>query len=293
MGIRGKLIAFVGILSLVAVAVIGAASYKFSTASAISEAKTKGEIIFNYIKSQRAFFKDEQRSIVLEIVEQDRFYPELMSGFVVTRGTWAKFKENMPGYLFKQATIDPLHKDNKADADELKIISKFQSDDKLKKQEGLISKDGGDYFYLATPIKVNAKGCLRCHGDPMDAPKDQIEIYGDTNGYNWKMDDTVAAFVVYIPISQAMAAARKSAASLLAIGAGTILIMLICIALFLNGAVVKPIMVLSSRTEEISLGKNLTEPIEHKSKDEIGMLAQAINRLRISMVKILSMTGKK
>ena len=107
LGIKGRLITLVVILSLLAVGAIGAASYKFSTAHAIEEGQDKGNLIFNYIMAQRNYFREEQRSIALEIVEHDRFYPSLMSGFAVTRGTWDKVKKNLPGYIFKQATKDP------------------------------------------------------------------------------------------------------------------------------------------------------------------------------------------
>ena len=293
MGIRGRLITIVLFMSFVAVAAIGAASYKFSTSHAIAEAKDKGDIIFNYIMAQRDFFRNEQRALAMEIVEKDRFYPVLMSGFVVTRATWDRFKKNLPGYIFKQATIDPLFPANKADADELNIISEFRDDGTKKRLEGVINKNGEDYFYIATPIKIIKKGCLRCHGDPANAPKDQIEIYGTENGYNWKMNDTVATFIVYVSINKAMEEAQKTAAVLILIGAGTILLLIVSIWLFINGSVVKPIVNLSARTEEVSLGRNLQETIAHKSDDEIGHLASAINRLRISLVKVLKRIENK
>ena len=101
MGIKGRLIGIVVFLSVVAVAALGFVSYRYSTSHAIAEAKDKGDIIFNYIMAQRDFFRHEQRSIAMEIVEKDRFYPSLMSGFVVTRLTWDRFKKSLPGYIFK------------------------------------------------------------------------------------------------------------------------------------------------------------------------------------------------
>ncbi len=293
MGIKGRLIAIVSILSVIAVAIIGIASYKFSTMHAIAEGQEKGNIIFNYIMAQRDFFREEQRSLAMEIVEQDRFYPSLMSGFVVTRATWDRFKKNLPGYIFKQATIDPLFPANKADSDELDIISKFHDDSSKKKMEGVISKKGNDYYYIAKPIRITKKGCLRCHGDPANAPKDQIEEYGTEHGYNWEMGDTVATFIVYVSIDKALEQARRTSAVLVLIGAGTILLLIICIWFFVNRSVVNPILDLSTRTEEVSLGKNLQETIEHRKNDEIGHLASAINRLRISLVKILKKMNDK
>ena len=73
MGIRARFILIMGVMSLVAIVVIGAASYKFSERSAILEAKSKGQIIFNYILASRKYFKNNQRPLVMELVEEDRF----------------------------------------------------------------------------------------------------------------------------------------------------------------------------------------------------------------------------
>ncbi|MDX2479092.1 MAG: HAMP domain-containing protein, partial [Desulfuromusa sp.] len=105
--------------------------------------------------------------------------------------------------------------------------------------------------------------------------------------YNWKMNDTVAAFVVYIPTDTALTAAKKLSFTLVLIGAGGIVMILLILWFFLDRSVVLPIVQLAQRTESFSLGENLDDPIIGKSKDEIGTLAQAIERLRISLVKLL------
>ena len=56
---------------------------------------------------------------------------------------------------------------------------------------------------------------------------------------------------------------------------------------FFNSYLVKPITMLEARTTEISVGKNLQETITHRANDEIGSLARAIDRMRISTMKLL------
>ena len=51
--------------------------------------------------------------------------------------------------------------------------------------------------------------------------------------------------------------------------------------------IVKPVIMLEQRATEISLGKNLNESIVMPSQDEIGSLGRAIDRLRISIEKML------
>jgi len=287
MGIRMRSILVMGILGLLAIAAIGITSYKLSVNNALSEAKIKSKIILNYAMATKEYMKKVQKPLVRELIEKDRFYPELMSGFVSARGTYELFKKTSPEYTFKQATIDPLNPTNRADPNEVEFIRQFASNPAMKSSEGRIVKNGEEVFYFAKPIKVSKVGCLSCHGDPYDAPKDQIEIYGTETGYHWNLNDTVAAFIVYIPTETAIAAAKKLSTTLVMVGAGGILLVLIILWIFLDRSVVLPIVDLAQRTENFSMGEDLDNPIRNKSKDEIGTLAKAVERLRISLVKLL------
>lgn len=286
MSIRVRFILIIGVISLVAAVTLAFLSYRFTVNIAFATAKEKGNIVFTFIDSSRMFFRNEQRPLVMDIVEKERFYPNLMSGFAFTRGIWDQFVKELPDYRFKQATIDPLYPPNKADSDELAIIADFEANKTLKTKEGILEKNGERFFYFARPIKVG-KGCLRCHGNPDDAPRDQIELYGTENGYNWKQGATVASFITYVPIQKALEQARKSAVILFLFGLAGIVFLTLIIWFFFNSYLVKPITMLETRTSEISLGKNLDESVSHKSNDEIGSLARAIDRMRISTMKLL------
>ncbi|MFC1523966.1 DUF3365 domain-containing protein [Thermodesulfobacteriota bacterium] len=288
-GIRGKFVMLLGILGFIALIVIAIASYLFSVKHALSEAKTRGELIVNYILSSRQYYHQSQRPLINEILEKDRFYPELMSEFVIAGETWEIFKNNLPGYEFKQAALNPLQPDNQANTDESGIIDLFRKDPATTEKEGILKLQGEDYYYLAKPLKVNDEGCLDCHGDPADAPKDQVELYGAEGGYNWQFGEVVGADFVYIPINQAMASVKLNAAKILLAGGCVLILSLLFVWVFFNNRIVAPLLRLIARTEEISLGRNLEQELELKdAKDEIGTLAQAIDRLRVSMYKMLT-----
>jgi HAMP domain-containing protein len=287
MGIRARFILVAGVLAAVAMLVVGIASYRFSMGNAMTEAKEKGQIIFTYITSSNNYFNERQGPLITKLMEGDRFYPELMTTFAITRGIYERFAAKMPAFRFKQATLNPLQPTNKADAGETEIIARFQKDQALADLDGTLDKDGEEFYYIAKPVRVEDKDCLRCHGDPYKAPKDQTEIYGVETGYNWQMGETVGAMVIYIPLKQALAAARSSALTLFLIGAGCMLVALLGIWFFLDKAVVGPIVHLCDRAEEISVGKNLDEAIKANTQDEIGSLNRAVERLRVSMVRML------
>lgn len=286
MSIRTRFIILIGILSLIATVGIAVASYRFSVNNAVEEAKAKGHLVFDALQASRLYFKNHQRPRIMEMMDRNQFIPELISGFTLTRGIWNEFQKRNQDYQFKQATIDPLHADNKADKYDLQIIEIFKQDPKKKMAEGTITKEGSQFYYFAQPIRIS-RGCLRCHGDPADAPREQIENYGTEHGYNWEAGSIASAYVVYVPLAKALTKARKSAINLVLIGSGGVLLLMLIIWSFFSRYVVKPVTMLEKRATEISLGKNLSEPIVTPSRDEIGALARAVDRLRISVDKML------
>ncbi len=284
MGIRGKFITLLGTLSVIGMAIIGFAVYTLSTKRALNEAKDRAEIILNYELATKRFTAKYQRPRAMKIAPKGSFDPYLMSGFATARQVYDLFKETMPQYIFKQATLSPLQASNKADNNEVTFIRKFADNKKLKELSGIVEHSGEEHLYVAKPIVVSDQKCLKCHGDPADAPKEQVQIYGKTNGYNWKLGETVAAFVVYVPIGKTMTTARRAAITLFSVGLVSIAITLLILWFFLDKGVVAPIIFLSKKTEEISLGQNLNEPVDTERKDEIGQLMKGVERLRKSTI---------
>ena len=287
MSIRIRFLVLIGILSLFATIGIAYASYQFSLNNAMTEAKSKGQLVFDYLSSSREYFKTHMRPKVFEILPRGKFIPELISGFTLTRGISDAFHKKNPDYTFKQATVDPLHLANKADQEDLKIIDTFKNNPKKTFDEGTITKKGQSYYFFAQPIKISSPKCLRCHGDPKTAPPEQIETYGSEHGYNWKLGEIASAYIVYVPLQKALNQAKKSALNLVMIGAAGILLMMLILWIFFSMYVIKPVTMLEKRATEISLGKNLNEPIETQANDEIGSLARSVDRLRISVEKML------
>ena len=159
-----------------------------------------------------------------------------------------------------------------------------------KNKEGIIERGGEKFFYEALPVRIEKDYCLECHGDPDTAPKEQQDIYGVDHGYNWKLNDTVGASMIYVSITQAFAMAQQSALKIFFIGIGCLLVTIVCIWIFLDRAVVGPIIRLSETAKNISIGKNLCDSAHSETKDEIGVLANSIDRLRISVNKLLKRT---
>ncbi len=293
MGIRRKTISVLGISGLVAIGVIGFFSYRFNMENVLEEADIKSKIVLNYAMSSLKYMKFVQKPLVMGLVPKDRFYPELMSGFVSARGTYEYFNQAFPGYIFKQATLDPLNPSNLADKAEIDIINSFRQNLNQKEAQGTLKRGGEEVYYIAQPIKIDQKNCLKCHGDPMSAPKDQRDRYGIESGYHWIMGDTVAAFIVYVPIKTAVEAARSNTLSIVLVSGIGVLLMMLVSGFILDRGVVAPVIQLTKVTENLSSGKELNREVHYKGRNEIQKLAKSIDKLRISLVIMFNQLGRK
>ena len=62
-------------------------------------------------------------------------------------------------------------------------------------------------------MKVGSQACMTCHDSAEKAPATMVALYGNQNGFGWKVGDIVAAQVVSIPLSVPMAARLQDAAA--------------------------------------------------------------------------------
>jgi HAMP domain-containing protein len=265
---------------------LGVASYRLSKAQAIDEAKSKAKLVAEYMASTRNYLVLVQRPLLKEILESDRFYPELLSGAAVVRGVSERFTSTYPDYLFKQTSLDPFVPENRATDSEREIIEVFRKNKTRRTIEGVTKLRGKTAFFQATRMQLKKK-CLRCHGDPAKAPKDIVEIYGTESGFGKKAPDVAGALMVYVPLESALEAARGSAVRISAIGGGLVLVVVLLFWAYLGRSVFRPVEKLTDRVEKLSLGESIEDPMAVDRHDEIGALSKAVERLRVSVVKLI------
>ncbi len=288
MGLKGRFFTVLCIVGVISILIISGASYLLAIKNAKEEARRKVELLFYYQKACLDYFREVQAPLVTELVEKDRFYPELMSEFAASRLIHEKFEAYLPGFKVKYASLNPLNKKNLADPRERELIQSLSGEGAGQRLQGFFTENGHKFYFWAQGLVVK-KGCLRCHGDPVNAPKDQVEVYGSSHGYGWKVGDMAGAFFVYLPMDEIFRDATMLGLQVFGVGAIMLLFLIVSIGVFLNSAVVRPILKLSAQAEQISMGESLDEKVVYERDDEIGMLAKAINRLRISVVKMQKM----
>lgn len=291
MSIKSKINLSFLALGVLAALAVSAFNYVEIKKSVISNAFKKAELINSFAMASRTYTVNTMRPLAIKAMGPEQFHPEIMGGFFVARAIAETFSKDQPGYSFKQATINPVNSKNKADANETQIIKKMAAINGVGNMQGIIEKDQQRYFYIAKPV-IAKQGCLKCHGDPANAPKGRKTLYPGPGGYHYKADDVVAAFVTYVPVEKALSEVNRATAKIAAAGIGFIVIIFFVIWFMIDRIVTRPLVVLTGLTDDVSRGKSLEKDLTYRSKDEIGELYQAFDRMRKSVVKLIRMVQK-
>nr|WP_275716390.1 DUF3365 domain-containing protein [Sulfurimonas sp. SAG-AH-194-L11] len=159
-------------------------------------------------ESIQKYVSEYQKPIIYKLIKDKKlsaeyFAPALMSStFVIAHINEIFLKNALTNKLgiaktkHKFASDNPLNKVNKTTKFESRILKKF-NDSNLSSYSERMTYKGKDTLFFAVPSRKNTKNCLVCHGDPRDAPKDMLKIYGQESGFYEKVGDIRAINVVY------------------------------------------------------------------------------------------------
>ena len=190
-------------------------------------------------------------------------------------------------FFYKEATINPSNLRDKADPFEKKLVEKFIANKEQKELRGFRSSHSGHLFYIARPIKITQESCLQCHSTPDVAPKSVIDRYGPVNGMGWQLNEIVGAQVISVPAETVIVQARQSFATIMAIVSGIFVLVILLVNYLLNSNVIRPLKKMARVAEEVSTGYMNAE-FEQTANDEIGNLAEAFKRMKLSLAMAMN-----
>ena len=144
-------------------------------------------------------------------------------------------------------------------------------------------------MYLARPIQIKDPACLVCHSTPDAAPKTMIETYGAANGFGWKVNDIIGAQVVSVPTAVPLQRANYVFKIFLLSLAAIFIFTIIMLNVMLYWFVTRRVKRLARLADEVSLGNLEAGDFRTRSHDEIGVLTEALGRMKTSMVQAIKM----
>lgn len=207
------------------------------------------------------------------------------SSFEVVNALRAKH----PDYSYKPAMLNPTNPRDRAQDWEEDIISQFGKNTALTEYVGQRSTASGQAMYIARPIRISNPLCLQCHSTVDAAPPTMIEKYGPANGFGWKMNETLGAQIVSVPMAVPLKRADDAFGVVMGSLAGVFVLIGGVLNLMLWKLVIQPVTKLSALADRVSLGELDAPEFAVGSKDEIGTLAESFARMRKSLVHAMKL----
>lgn len=286
--IRRKIMVILAVVYCVSLVIAITGSYFVLKQETTREAVEKTELFAAVMSANQLYMAQNIRPEIKDKLP-DLYFPEATVGIQMLVETAELIQEEYPEYIFRVISPNPLNPANLSDDFENQIIKDF-GNDQYDSWEGFIEKKGKNYYATAVPIEAR-RGCIWCHSTPDVAHPEMVEEYGTESGYGYNLGEIVGARFIYVPTEKAMEQTRKK----LTIFVLTLSVLFLIAFLLIDGvivrSVVRPIEEITSIATEISRGK-MDREFEVTSNDEIKALAEAFNRMKVSLSKAINMIKK-
>lgn len=275
---------------LIGILISGTALSAILNRNAQNQVTAKALILIQTMNSVRDYTSNQVNPELAPRLETEaEFLPQTVPGYSA-REVFENLRSNRDyaDFFYKEATLNPTNLRDKSDEFESKLVQRFRNEPNLKELTGFRAIPSGELFYIARPIAIKQESCLRCHSTPDVAPKSMIATYGSNNGFGWQLNEIVGAQIISVPAAEIVTNARQSLLLVLLTVFGVFAIAIIFINLLLRQAVIKPLNRMTVAAQEVSTGHMETE-FEQTSHDEIGVLASAFNRMKLSLAMAMQM----
>jgi PAS domain S-box-containing protein len=228
----------------------------------------------------RRYAGTQIRPVMESLVAHDEFIPETMSTSFISRAVFEMVRQAFPEYVIRFPSEYPRNPLNTARPDELRMLAYFKGNPTASRKIEEIEINGRPYLAHLTPRWLTLD-CMRCHGDPKDAPAALIQRYGDTASFNRKPGDLAGIDMVAIPFEamNAVLAKEMRRQSLTLTGGLVLLFGLILLAF--RFVVTRRLAFMARHFNEIAdhPSSSWMKPVEVGGNDEITVVGAAFNRL--------------
>ncbi|MCG6976160.1 MAG: DUF3365 domain-containing protein [Acidiferrobacterales bacterium] len=276
----------VGVCSI-GLAIAGYLSYNILQKNAREEVVQHAGMMMEAALAIRSYTVGEIRPL-LKLQMTRTFLPQTVPAYAATQ-SFDKLRKNHPEYSYKEATLNPTNLRDRAADWEADIVQSFRNNPDEAQLIGQRDTPTGSSLYLARPITIKNAGCLACHSTVEAAPKTMLEKYGEANGFGWKMNETIGAQIVSVPMAYPIEKAQKAFITFMGSLAGIFLFIIIVLNVMLRAIVIRPVTRMAEISDQISMGNMDADEFKESGNDEISVLGSAFNRMRRSLEKAMNM----
>ncbi|MCH9807379.1 MAG: DUF3365 domain-containing protein [Alphaproteobacteria bacterium] len=235
----------------------------------------------------RRYTSEEIRPLLSDMSDV-QFLPQTVPSFSA-QTAFNNFRDHYSDFYYKEAVLNPTNPDDLATDWEKGLIDKLRENTSLKEVVAIRDGKNGKEYTVAFPLAIKSEGCLTCHSTPDRAPASMVALYGDKNGFGWKLNEVVGAQIFSVPLKVAEQQTWEVLQLLIGAMSAIFLILLILINLLLRWMVVSPVIKMAEIAEQVSMGDSSQPEYAHPGADEISSLSQSFNRMRRSLDNAMKM----
>ncbi len=255
--------------------------------SAREETLQNARLLLEAAKSVRGY-TSSQIAPLLRNQMKFEFHPQSVPSYSAVENLNVILK-SYPDFSYKEATLNPTNLRDKATDWEVDIVNKLRKSPELKEFSGERDTATGRSLYIARPLVIKDPACLACHSTAAAAPKTMVDIYGPNNGFGWKLNETIGAQVISVPMAVPLARADAIFKTFMLSLLGVFVVVFVALNVMVHLFVTRRIKNLAHVADQVSMGKFDAEDFQVKGNDELSALAQSFTRMRTSLASALKM----
>lgn len=291
MGLRLKFNLVLILVTLLSLAGSGVVSYEILQKNAKDEVLELAKVMMDSAIAVRGYTVSEIKPL-LAVQQRRAFISQTVPAYAAAQYI-KRLQKTQSEYSYKEAALNPTNPANRASDWEADIIQYFRNHADATQLVGQRNTATGPQLYMGRPITITNPACLACHDTPAKAPPTLVEKYGSDHGFGWKLNETIGAQIVSVPMSLPLERAQKTFMTFMGALVAVFLALAVVLNLMLHYIVIKPVRAMSAKADEISLGDLSVEELNVKGNDEIASLGRSFNRMHRSLnnaVKMLDET---
>jgi len=275
---------------LLALAATAIPFYLLLQRDALTQLQRQIDVLRAQALSVRRYTSDEIQPLLAD-QSAIQFLPQTIPSFSA-QTVFRNFHETIPDFNYREAALNPTNIADLAKDWERDVINDLRASPSTPKSISYRTGDADTYYTVAYPLIIKSEGCLACHSTPDKAPPSMVALYGNKNGFGWKLNETIGAQIIQVPISIANAQVWNSIGYFVGVTSIIFFVLLLLLNILLNRLVIGPVRKMAATAEQVSMGDASVGEFEHPGADEIASLSRSFNRMRRSLDSAMKMLEK-
>jgi protein-histidine pros-kinase len=264
--------------------------YELSRRQAIGQLQSQIDLLRAQASAMRRYTAEEIAPLLDELASV-QFLPQSVSSFSV-QTLFRDLQDSYPQFRYREAAVNPTNPEDVAQDWEREIIERMRQRPDLDRNVIIRAADGGAQYTVIYPIVITDENCLACHSTPERAPASMTALYGTKNGFGWKLNDTIGAQIISVPMTAADDALWHNLWQFIGVCSAIFLALLVLVNALLNRYVIRPITLMARTAEAVSLGDSSPPEFQYSGTDEVASLSRSFNRMRRSLDSAIKMLEK-